>query len=84
MYASINDPNKKIIPINEEKTICLNISIFIFSLLLSLTIDLYNLNPLTASASIQGIYIKFCKKIAEKANMIPLPFPNVAIKADTV
>ena len=48
------------ISIKRENRICLTISNFIFSFLLSFIIDLYNFIPLTAIASIAGINIKFC------------------------
>ena len=63
MYTSTNDAitniKSNIIDIN----VCLIISIFIFSLLLSFIIDLYSFIQLTAIHKITGIKIKFCKKI---------------------
>ena len=46
-----------IMNINIENIVCFNICIFIFSLLLSAIISLYNFIPLTDSASIAGMYI---------------------------
>ena len=68
----------------QQKIVCLTISIFIFSFLLSLLIDLYNLNPLTLIAIITGIKIIFCnnKLLIVKAN--PLEMPKTLIKADIV
>lgn len=54
-YTSTNADNSSINNINAQKIVCLVISTFIFSLLLSLTIDLYNFIPLTAKISIHGI-----------------------------
>ena len=63
IYVSIKDDNIKSISIISEKIVCLTISIFTFSLLLSFIIDLYNFNPLTANANIHGIIKIFCKNI---------------------
>ena len=52
---SITDAITNIINIIVENTVCLNISIFTFSFVLSFIIDLYNLIPLTANAKIAGM-----------------------------
>ena len=54
-----------------ENMVCLMISNFIFSLLLSFVIDLYNLNPLTANANIAGINNIFCNNKLINTNDIP-------------
>ena len=59
MTAAMHN-NKSIIT---EKIVCLTISNFMLSFLLSLIIDLYSLIPLTAKAIITGIIIIFCKNI---------------------
>lgn len=56
---------------------CLNISILIFSFLLSLTIDLYNLKPLTANAKIAGINNMFCNNNVDNIKIIPFPVPII-------
>lgn len=65
------------IPINkiQEIIVCLVISIFIVSLLLSFTIALYNFIPLTANANMHGINIRFCINIDVITNNIPLSHP---------
>lgn len=65
-----------------ENIVCLSISIFIFSLVLSFIIDLYSLIPLIANANNTGINIIFCKSIDEKINFAPLFAPSVAIMLD--
>ncbi len=62
-----------------EKNICLNISIFIFCLLLSFIIDLHIFIELTVKAKIQGKYIKFCKNSDEKENIKPFQVPSIFI-----
>ena len=76
-YTSINEAIIKINKIKREKIVCLIISIFIFSLLLSFIIDLYNLAPLTANAKVAGIINKFCSNKVIKQNNIPFPVPKV-------
>ena len=70
--VSITAEILKSIIIKREKIVCLNISSFMLSLLLSFTIDLYNLNPLTAIAIIAGIKIIFCNNKADNVNIKPL------------
>ena len=65
--------------IKGENSVCLNISIFIFSFLLSFTIDLYNFIPLTDNANVEGIIIKLCIRRVIIQNKIPFPVPNVKI-----
>ena len=72
------------INIKIEKTVCLNISNFMLSFLLSFTIDLYNLNPLTAIAIIAGINIIFCKNKADNVNISPPCTPIILIHAEIV
>lgn len=62
-YTSINADISKINKVNVQKIVCLVISNFIFSFLLSFTIDLYNFIPLTASDNIHGINNMFCNNI---------------------
>ena len=76
---SIIDAIHENINIIIEKTVCLNTSIFILSLFLSFTIDLYNLNPLTPIAIIAGINIIFCNNKVINTKHIPLPIPIIAI-----
>jgi hypothetical protein len=49
-----------------------------------LPLDLYNLNPLTANAKIDGINIIFCSKSKINTNNIPLANPIIVIIADIV
>ena len=70
---SIIDAIHKNANIIDEKIVCLSTSIFILSLFLSFTIDLYNLNPLTPIAIIAGMNIMFCSNKAIKINNIPFP-----------
>ena len=84
MNISITDEKHNTININNEKIICLTISNFILSFLLSLVIDLYNLNPLTAIAIIAGINNIFCKNKLEKIKPKPLEIPKTLIKLDIV
>lgn len=67
-----------------ENTVCLTISIFIFSFPLSFTIDLYSLNPLTAKAKIAGIKIIFCNNIDINTKLNPLGNPIIVINTDIV
>ena len=73
----------KIIIINEN-IVCLSISNFMLSTFLSFTIDLYNLNPLTAIAIIAGIKIKFCKTNVIITNNRPFDNPITVIHVDIV
>ena len=73
-----------IISITNENMVCLIISSFTFSLLLSFTIDLYNLNLLTAQAKSAGINIIFCKSNDIKVNNIPFESPIIVIQTDIV
>ena len=61
------------INIINEKIVCLKISSFMFSFLLSLVIDAYNFIPLTAIAIIHGIIIIFCIIILEAPNSNAFP-----------
>lgn len=54
-YTSTKADTSSINNISAQKIVCLVISIFMFSFLLSLTIDLYNFIPLTAKDNIHGI-----------------------------
>ena len=67
-----------------EKIVCLIISIFIFSLFLSFTIDLYNLKALTAIAIIAGMNNKFCRTSETTVNIIPLESPITIIIVEIV
>ena len=69
---------------NAENTVCLTISIFIFSFLLSLYIDLYAFNALTPNDIIPGINIMFCIIIAIDVNAIPFATPNTTVILDIV
>lgn len=88
MFVEINisttDDINNIINITTENIVCLIISIFIFSLLLSLTIDLYNLNPLTAKAKIAGINNMLCNNILVKMNINPFENPIIDMHIDIV
>ena len=75
MYISIKEESINNININKENIVCLIISSFIFSLLLSLIIDLYSLIPLTPNANIIGIKIIFCNSIDTKIKIIPFIVP---------
>lgn len=55
-----------------------------FSFLLSLIIDLYNLNPLTAKANVAGIKIKFCSTKLNNIKSIPFPIPKIDTHTDIV
>ena len=74
-YTSTNEEKIKINNINKEIIVCLKISNFIFSLLLSFIIELCNFIPLTAKTIMHGINNIFCKRIVEDKNKIPLPSP---------
>lgn len=73
IYTSINEEQIKRKNIAKENIVCLNISIFIVSLLLSFIIELCNLIPLTASEIIHGINKIFCNNIVESKNSNPFP-----------
>ena len=79
MYVSINAAIINIISINIENIVCLTISIFTFSLLLSFTIDLYSFSPLTASDKTHGINIRFCNNIDVRKNIVPSQVPYVKV-----
>ena len=72
-YASIIDEIINITSISTESIVCLNISNFIFSLLLSFIIELCKFIPLTASTKIAGMNNIFCKNNDENKNTIPFP-----------
>lgn len=57
MYTSTIDDRINAKVITREKSVCLNISNLMFSLLLSSIIELCSLIPLTAKANIHGINI---------------------------
>lgn len=82
--VSISDETIKATNISNENTVCRKISNFTFSFLLSFTIDLYNLNPLTANANIAGINMIFCRNILINTNSIPFPIPIIVTQADIV
>ena len=84
MNVSIKDDTINNISITTENSVCLAISIFIFSFLLSFTIDLYNLNPLTAKAKIAGIKIIFCSNIEISIKLSPFDSPIILINIDIV
>lgn len=81
---SIKEAIIKINNIINENIVCLTISNFIFSFLLSLTIDLYNLNPLTANAKTAGINNIFCNNVLLNINASPFESPKVEIQTDIV
>lgn len=78
-YVSAKDAINSIILTIAEKQVCLNISSFMLSRLLSFIIDLYNLIPLIAIAKIAGISIMFCISIDENMKIVPLLIPKDAI-----
>lgn len=77
---STRDDISNNINITIENIVCLIISNLIFSFLLSFTIDLYNLNPLTPNANITGIKIRFCNNIEININIKPFEKPIVLTK----
>ena len=81
---SIKDDIINNINITIENIVCLIISNLIFCFLLSLIIDLYNLNPLTPKANIAGIKIKFCNNAEINININPFEKPMVLIKVAIV
>lgn len=72
-YTSIKEETTNIAVITNENSVCLKISIFMFSLALSFIIELCNLIPLTASANMHGMNKIFCSKTEDKRNIRPLP-----------
>ena len=88
MFVDINiSINEDIIITNSitiENMVCLTISNFIFSLLLSFVIDLYNLNPLTANANIAGINNTFCNNRLISTNDIPFVNPITVMHTEIV
>ena len=72
-YTSTNEEKIKINSMNKEIIVCLKISNFIFSLLLSFIIELWSFIPLTAKTIIHGINNIFCKRTVEVKNRIPFP-----------
>lgn len=84
MHISITDAHIKAINIISENIVCLTISNFIFSFSLFFTIDLYNLNPLTAKAKIAGIINIFCNNKEVKIKINPFVIPSDAIQAEIV
>ena len=83
-YTSKKDDKHIANAIIAQKKVCLYISVFIFPFSLFLSKVLYNFVPLTPSAKMHGIKIKFWIKIVIIVNNIPFPVPNIAIKAETV
>ena len=75
----IDDIIKTSIIINEI-ILCLKIEIFIFSFLLSFTIDVYNFMLLTPKIIIAGMNIAFWRNIVINTNIIPFTFPSVNIQ----
>ena len=73
MYTSTNDANINTPVISKQNNVCLNISSFMFSLLLSSIIELCNLIPLTDSAKMHGINIIVCNNNADIKNSNPFP-----------
>ena len=82
--TSITDDITNTASINSENIVCLNISNFMFSFLLSFTIDLYSLNPLTAKASIAGITSILGNNKFIKTKLNPFVIPKIAIQVDIV
>ena len=72
-YTSINDDKIRIPKISKENKVCLNISNFIFSFLLSSIIELWSFIPLAASANMQGINKIVWRRSADTKNIIPFP-----------
>lgn len=73
MYTSITDEKIRTIVTIRENIVCLRISIFTFSILLSFIIELYNLIPLTAKANIHGTNKIVCKSSEEVTKRVPFP-----------
>lgn len=78
IYTSTNDDSINATVITREKSVCLNISNLMFSLLLSSIIELCSLIPLTAKANMHGINIMLCSKSSAIKNSSP--FPNSKAK----
>ena len=74
VFSAIADITNIII-IKNEIRLCLIISNFILSLLLSFIIDLYNFMLLTPMLKIAGIYKKSCISIVHKQNNAPFKGP---------
>lgn len=74
IYTSIKAEISSNSNINNEKIVCLVTSNFIFSFLLSFTIDLYNFIPLTAKKIIPGINSIFWNSKEVIINIIPFPY----------
>lgn len=77
MLTSKTDATNIKINITNENIVCLNISNFIFSLLLSFVIDLYNFIPLTAIANIAGINNILGNKKFTNEKIVPLVIPSM-------
>lgn len=77
-YVSTSDAINSIILTIVQNNVCLSISSFMLSCLLSFIIDLYSFIPLIAIIKILGINIIFCNNIAERINIVPLFIPSVA------
>lgn len=84
MNTSIIEDIQRVSAINPQNAVCLTISIFIFSLLLSFIIDLYSLKPLTLIAIIAGINIMFCKIKLLNIKASPFEVPNTLIHEEIV
>ena len=84
MNISITDVISSIINIIIENTVCLNISNFMFSFLLSFTIDLYSFIPLTAKARIAGMNNIFCNNNVITIKLRPFPSPIIDIHNEIV
>ena len=84
IYTSTNEDSIRKHKIVIENIVCLIISIFIFSLLLSFIIALYNFVPLTPIAKIHGIIIKFCSSKVIRENIIPFHVPNAKMIVEIV
>ena len=74
IYTSIKEDIIRMLKMNIENKVCLKISNFTFSFLLSFIIELQSLIPLTASANMQGINNIVCKKSEEIKKAIPFPY----------
>ena len=88
MFVDINisstDDTINIANITNENTVCLSISNLIFSFLLSFTIDLYNLKPLTANPNMAGINKIFCINKLININIIPFDIPIIPTHIEIV
>ncbi len=81
---SITEDSTKTSSIIKENTVCLIISILMFSLFLSFIMDLYSLNPLTAKANIAGIHRIFCSNNKISTNHIPCGSPRIVTQTAMV